>query len=312
MNELDPRARQIIDQALSADGPSGEERERVRSRLAARLGAAALATGAAGASSAAVTGSAAAAGSAVATAPTPPTAAAAAAAGATTGAAASMGGSAAIAATGGAAAVGASAAVTTGTAASAGLVTKAVLAVAVAGAIGVGAANTAWREPAAPSEERASIPARATTGREAPAASAEPAETGGVERSPVGSGNETPVTNTVTKPRAKATKVRTSSNTKSKKAPDRLDEELGFLRRAQEALQQGEPVEALRALDRHARLFPRGAMRQEREAARAVSLCELGRFKEGRAIARSLLARSPRTPLAARLARSCRLEAPSK
>ena len=66
------------------------------------------------------------------------------------------------------------------------------------------------------------------------------------------------------------------------------------------------------ALDAHARLFPRGAMRQEREATRAISLCELGRVEAGRKVARRVFARSPRTPLAKRVARSCGIEAGSR
>ncbi len=53
MNQLDPRARKIVEQALKADGPGEDERERVRSRLIARLGAAALVAGTAGSAGAA-------------------------------------------------------------------------------------------------------------------------------------------------------------------------------------------------------------------------------------------------------------------
>jgi hypothetical protein len=301
MSELDPRARKIIEQALSADGPGKKERERVRSRLIARLGAAALAGGAAATAAGEV--SAAVAGTVATTASTPPAAAGAAAA-STAGSAVSTGSTAAVTAAGGAA-LGAAGATGAGTAVSAGLVTKLALAVAVAGAIGVGVANTALKKSGDFAEEKSPSPGDVRTDQRPAGAVEQPAGTRTAGQQLEETEKETSISGPVLERSAKPASTRAPRDTRNKVARYRLDQELALLRAAQDALQRGEPRQALLALERHSRRFPRGAMRQEREAARAVSLCELGRVKEGRKVARRVLSRSPRSPLAQRMARSC-------
>jgi hypothetical protein len=59
------------------------------------------------------------------------------------------------------------------------------------------------------------------------------------------------------------------------------------------------------ALDEHARRFPRGALAEEREAARVLALCAQGRASEARASASAFVASNPRSPFAAQVRRSC-------
>lgn len=58
-------------------------------------------------------------------------------------------------------------------------------------------------------------------------------------------------------------------------------------------------------LDEHAARFPRGALRDEREAARVLALCADGRTAEARAAASAFVAASPRSPLASQVRAAC-------
>jgi hypothetical protein len=86
-----------------------------------------------------------------------------------------------------------------------------------------------------------------------------------------------------------------------------LRDEAALLRRAQEALQQGDSGAALEALDEHARLHPAGILGPERDAARAVALCKAGRGADGRALGAAFLAAHPGSPLAQRVRDACGL-----
>jgi hypothetical protein len=65
-----------------------------------------------------------------------------------------------------------------------------------------------------------------------------------------------------------------------KQASDQLAEEVEILSRAQTELRSGRFAGAIRVLEGHARKFPRGALNQERIAARIQALCGLGRLTE--------------------------------
>ncbi len=88
-------------------------------------------------------------------------------------------------------------------------------------------------------------------------------------------------------------------------AMPRLAEEVALLGRAQAALRDGAAPRALALLDEHAARFPEGALRQERAATRVLALCAIGRPDEASVEARSFLASSPASPLAARVRASC-------
>jgi hypothetical protein len=88
----------------------------------------------------------------------------------------------------------------------------------------------------------------------------------------------------------------------SRRARDRLAEEVAILGRAAGDLRAGRAADALSALNEHQSKFPKGALAQERRAARAEALCALGRFAE----ARSELSRLPKaSPQAVRATAFC-------
>jgi hypothetical protein len=84
-----------------------------------------------------------------------------------------------------------------------------------------------------------------------------------------------------------------------------LSEEAALLERAQRALSAKNPGLALMILDEHERRFAAGALREEREAARVLALCGLGRVNEARARARAFMNAAPRSVLVPRLEHSC-------
>jgi hypothetical protein len=69
------------------------------------------------------------------------------------------------------------------------------------------------------------------------------------------------------------------------------------------ALRAGQAACALSLLDTHARFYPDGVLAEEREAERALALAELGRLAEARAAATEFLRKHPASPLGVRLRR---------
>jgi hypothetical protein len=90
-------------------------------------------------------------------------------------------------------------------------------------------------------------------------------------------------------------------------APSRIDAEVLFLRDAHSALLSGDPARALSLLQRHASEFPQGVLAAERDAERIVALCAVGRGDESRAEADRFLHDHPRSPLAPRVRTACEL-----
>jgi hypothetical protein len=84
-----------------------------------------------------------------------------------------------------------------------------------------------------------------------------------------------------------------------------LEQELALLNEAQAALRAHQPAQALAQLERHAQAFPTGFMAQERQAARALALCELGRKSEARALAAQFVRSWPASPLVSRMNEVC-------
>jgi hypothetical protein len=81
-------------------------------------------------------------------------------------------------------------------------------------------------------------------------------------------------------PAPAATEARAAA---SRRPSGRLAEEVEILSRAEKELHAGRFASALRVLDEHASKFPRGAMAQERVAARIHALCGAGRVAEANA-----------------------------
>lgn len=74
---------------------------------------------------------------------------------------------------------------------------------------------------------------------------------------------------------------------------DDLVVELGLVRRARRALQDGDAKGALAMLDAHAHAFPQGQMLEDRLALRVEALCATGAERQARAEAKALRRRFP-------------------
>jgi hypothetical protein len=84
-----------------------------------------------------------------------------------------------------------------------------------------------------------------------------------------------------------------------------LSVEARALAKVQSALKEGRNAEALRLVEEQRQQFAHGELQQERDAARIVALCAVGRVADARAAARDFLTGSPRSPFAARIRASC-------
>jgi hypothetical protein len=83
---------------------------------------------------------------------------------------------------------------------------------------------------------------------------------------------------------------------------DRLAAEVEILSRATRDLRAGRPAESLKALDEYRRKFPKGLLSEEQRAARAQTLCALGRFDEAN---EKLAELAPQSLLAAQAKQFC-------
>jgi hypothetical protein len=154
-----------------------------------------------------------------------------------------------------------------------------------------------WQKPAepAPAPMQVQAPAQASPGVEPPAAASAP-EPVVAEPAPAA------------RPRAAAPghdSKRPSSTAAPSAAPATIGEELRLLQQAHDQLKENDPQAALATLDRHAKNFESGALREESTAARVLALCKLGRRDEAHQLAARFLAESPSSPLAPRLRRAC-------
>ncbi|MEO7329353.1 MAG: hypothetical protein ABI193_12285 [Minicystis sp.] len=86
---------------------------------------------------------------------------------------------------------------------------------------------------------------------------------------------------------------------------DPLEAETRRLGEAHGALQSGDPNKALALLDEQSTTYAKGELREERAAARILTLCKLGRLEEARAAAARFLQESPHSPLADRVRSGC-------
>ena len=86
---------------------------------------------------------------------------------------------------------------------------------------------------------------------------------------------------------------------------DALAEETRLLRAADAATRAGDPSRALALLEEHARRFPGGVLGEERDAERVLALCAAGRTADARAAAQRFLSARPSSALAGRVRSSC-------
>jgi hypothetical protein len=85
---------------------------------------------------------------------------------------------------------------------------------------------------------------------------------------------------------------------------DALQGELALVRAAHDALREGRPAVALERMDEHRRVYPDGALSEERDALRVGALCALGR-SDAQAEARAFLVDHPASPFVARVREAC-------
>jgi hypothetical protein len=81
--------------------------------------------------------------------------------------------------------------------------------------------------------------------------------------------------------------------------------EVRLLSDAQAAVRGGDAARALALLDEHAQRYPKGALGEERDAARVAALCALGRNAEARTLADRFLRTVPDSPHAGPMRASC-------
>lgn len=79
--------------------------------------------------------------------------------------------------------------------------------------------------------------------------------------------------------------------------PSGLQRETELLKAAQRALRSGHPADAMALLDEHARLFPAGALREERRASHVFALAALGRLRQAKLEADAFARDWPNSPL---------------
>jgi hypothetical protein len=97
----------------------------------------------------------------------------------------------------------------------------------------------------------------------------------------------------------------TQSRTEFK--PQAIDDELAWIGAAQEALQNHQPSLALRLVEQHSFRFPDGALTQERLVVHTLALCALERFTAARRMLEVLAQRAPDAPILARVRSNCGL-----
>lgn len=102
---------------------------------------------------------------------------------------------------------------------------------------------------------------------------------------------------------ASANAAAPSSSAAAPVSAEDLSLEIAGLRRAQHLLHGGNANAALAALDEVARDVPKGALGEERDATRALALCQLGRASDPRVTA--FFARYPGSVHAARVQKAC-------
>ncbi|MBN1605468.1 MAG: hypothetical protein JW940_02490 [Polyangiaceae bacterium] len=153
------------------------------------------------------------------------------------------------------------------------------------------------------------------------AAPVEPLLSVSTKPAPVASTKPPPAAPTAETPAAEAprTSTPTVQRTRSANEPhdaspptDSLPQEVSILSRASSALHSGRPAAALTALAEHQRKFPRGALAEERTAARIQALCALGRTTEAQAELARLARVSPNSPLEAHARKACGLASTKK
>lgn len=117
--------------------------------------------------------------------------------------------------------------------------------------------------------------------------------------------NQAPVAPAGLAPAAPAVEPALASKSRAGRPTDRLAEEVAILARAEAQLHAGNHAAALTVLEEHRRKFPKGALAQERVAARVQALCALGRVDEADRELGVLTRLSPSSPHEGRARAAC-------
>lgn len=117
--------------------------------------------------------------------------------------------------------------------------------------------------------------------------------------------NQAPVAPAELAPATPAVEPAVASKARVARPTDRLAEEVEILARAEAQLHAGRHAAALTVLDEHRRKFPKGALAQERVAARVQALCALGRVDEADRELGVLTRLSPSSPHEGRARAAC-------
>ncbi len=269
MDDLSPEDRAFLDLAQDADDPSTGERDRVRLRIAAKLGVAAATVAASKAASVA----------------------------ASTGKAASTGG-ATLLATSSTFAVKVAAVVVLVGGAGGTLLYESARGPTPSSAAVTARAMASGATVAAEVRAARVIPASVPTVPSAPIETAAPPPT--AQSAPIEtvaaaavSARPTPVP-----PRSLPIPIKATGTAT-------LEEETRLVQSAIAALRSGDPASGLSLLDEHTREFPRGVLAEERSGERVLALCALGRDAEARAAADQFLVEHANAPLAGKVRASC-------
>lgn len=111
------------------------------------------------------------------------------------------------------------------------------------------------------------------------------------------------------RPRTRAGAVESPTATATATADAQLAAEVELLTQAKRAL-TADPERTLRLLATHAERFPKGQLGTERAGYRAIALCTLGRWAQGRGEARLFVSAHGRSSLATRVATACEISDP--
>lgn len=150
-------------------------------------------------------------------------------------------------------------------------------------------------EPASPATAAPPAPSAAADSPSPEAPAAEP---------PAAAAPEAPAPAPASPGRAGAS-ARPSASAGDAPPRDPLVDETQELREAHGALQSGDPQKALKLLDEQATTYAGGQLREEREAARVLALCKLGKQDEARAKIADFLRDHPGSPLEGRVRGGC-------
>ena len=174
-----------------------------------------------------------------------------------------------------------------------------------AGAVGYVALSSPAAEPARAGQGQGRVPAARIEPAQAVAAPAVVAAAGDAAATETAVATETATATETAAAETAEVAPRTTHRERRREARGAQAGEVELLHRAQSAWRSGQARAALELLDQHRARFARSSLRSERDALRALCLCEVGRGDEAQQLARKVLARDPNTPLRAALERSC-------